>query len=89
MLHVPFDRFHQVGNEVGAALHLHVHAAPGFFHQVLGAHQPVVDGYAQKSQQHDNGSPHSPHKHNSSFPWQTKAEARFMDSLSVRCRLVK
>jgi hypothetical protein len=40
---IAFHRLDQVGNEIRAALELHVHSAPGFAREVTQPHQPIED----------------------------------------------
>ena len=43
MGHIALHRFHQIGNEIGTALELHVNTRPALAHHLPVGHQRVVD----------------------------------------------
>src|SRR5262249_46869616 len=46
---IAFHRLHEIGNKIGAALQLRLHAAPGFGDNVLPPHQTVEGGECPKT----------------------------------------
>jgi hypothetical protein len=59
MFHVPFGDFHQIGNEIVAALELDVDLSEGIFESIAQRDEGVVDARDRQAENNDNDEQNS------------------------------